>query len=297
MPRCVLCKHDVRTGASFCAACGEPQTSEAKRQASKLSLVRANRFVRPTHDIPIHSAPRGAKTSYFASHIHTYGVKGEDQGWLEIYLGAGHTGWLDTKRCTAVTDLTRDLSAPIPCFLVPDGSTYSWATYERMPLELIPCEGSDYRLMYHWIGNAASTPPAVKGRVQQLQQTGTRTVTYSHAVRQSDDEVTSQSVTQSVNTYQLMIEESSGVRRIVMIERPVQVLPQIGDYLAVWGAVATNGICTLAQAVRRDPRQPSQAQVLVPLAQETLKQPFQAGLALFVALAVILVLAFLIIVL
>lgn len=80
-----------------------------------------------------------------------------------------------------------------------------------------------------------------------------------------------------------------------MIERPVQVLPQIGDYLAVWGAVATNGVCTLAQGVRRDSRDPLQAQVLVTFANETLKQPFQAGPAVVVTLAVLLLLAFLVI--
>lgn len=294
--QCSHCSQPISgANAQFCNHCGAPirqvQTIAAPTYILTPAVPQARKHIRSGFDVQLRQAPNGPQTQYYSSHQETYAVLDEQNGWYELRLGGGETGWLEAKYCADIANVAGDLSLPIPAVLMASGSTHVWAVFEPMPLAQIGYDSDDYHLMYQWIGAPAAHPPTMAGYVRSYQQLNVQTINQSASYRRSDTEVRTIGVSETITSYQMTVEDGRGSRRTVMFEQPpVKILPQVGDYLVIWGAVNQNGVCTMVQSIRRDLRDPSNGSVLVPLGTVERKgPPFNWVPALvFVALLVLL---------
>ena len=297
MNQCAQCSQPLPSpSARFCQVCGalvsQPQTLDQPAASTLAAISGASRYVRPSFDIQLRDAPRGQKLRYYVAHTQAYAVMEAQGAWYALRLGGGQIGWVERKHCADVANATGELALPIPSVLFYDGSHYVWATFEPMPLAQISYDSSDYRLMYQWVGELAARPPTMVGYVRSCQQIGTRTIGQANSYRQSDTEATTVSYSATIHAYQMLVEDSRSARRTVTFEQPpVSFLPQVGDYLVIWGTVNQNGICDLAQGIRRDLHDPSSGSVFVRLATASLKGPPTNWLRVF-AIIVLLIACF-----
>ena len=299
MAQCPQCAQPLaNANARFCNCCGTPLSqSQGRGQASTNTIAAvagACRYIRSHFDVQLHDAPKGKVTSYYTSHHETYAVMEEQPGWYKLRLGGGQTGWVQAKHCEDVSNGASKLSIPIPSVLVAKNDHFVWATFEPMPLAQISYDSSDYRLMYAWIGSHAAREPNVTGYVRSCQQIGTRTIGQANSYRQSDTEATTVSYSATIHAYQMMVEDNRGARRTVTFEQPpVSFVPQVGDYLVIWGTVNQNGICELLQGIRRDLHDSSSGSIMLAPGLATRKEPPFNWLPVLIILAVIVLLGIL----
>ncbi len=278
---CPSCGYDItHPRPRFCPECGQSFLVDADASARttvigppidrpRSSITRAAlKYVRTRPLTQLYdSAALQRALSYFTAPDQTYQVLRITGGSYAIWCGGSHIAWLPAASCTEVYNVANDLSLTIPGFLGPytDGDTRRFRRVTPVPMSLVdvPYTSMDYRALYQWLGDAAGHAPTIIGYVRQCTQVGSRNIGMSQTVQHLLGRSTTAAINETINHYQLIVEDLNGSRHSADIRHRALYIPQHGDYVVLWMVMHSGGN-TLVQGLQRDVADSSNGRVIMP---------------------------------